>query len=387
MFLHNFKYFFKTLLKNKALLFWTFAFPILLGTFFNLAFSDIENNEKLNIIDIAVINNDKFNSNENIIYKEALISLSKKDKNQIFNIKYVTKEKAKELLDKNKITGYVEFNDKPVITVMSDGINETIIKTVINEITSSKQMMNNIALKEIGQGNYNIDYAKIYNEIIQMQNESNINNISNKNLSYTMIEFYTLIAMACLYGGMLGITVINYSLANMSNKGKRITMSSAKKSTIILSSVCASYIVQLVGVFILLLYTIFVLNVDYGDNIPLIILMVIVGSLAGLTLGVLIGTISNKNENTKTGILISITMACSFFSGMMGITMKYIIDKNIPLLNKINPANMITDGFYSLYYYDSLNRYYFNVISLLLFSLIMIILSSISLRRKKYDSI
>lgn len=387
MFLHNFKYFFKTLLKNKALLFWTFAFPILLGTFFNLAFSDIENNEKLNIIDIAVINNDKFNSNENIIYKEALNSLSKKDKNQIFNIKYVTKKEAKTLLNKNKITGFIEFNEEPVITVMSDGINETIIKTVINEITVSKQMMNNIVENKIKSGNYTIDYNKLYNEIISMQNNANTKNISNKNLSYTMIEFYTLIAMACLYGGMLGITVINYSLANMSNKGKRITMSKCKKSTIILSSILSSYIMQLVGVFTLLLYTIFVLNVDYGDNIPLIILMVIVGSLAGLTLGVLIGTISNKNENTKTGILISITMTCSFFSGMMGITMKYIIDKNIPLLNKINPANMITDGFYSLYYYDSLNRYYFNVISLLLFSLIMIILSSISLRRKKYDSI
>ena len=43
MFIHNFKYALKTLLKNKMLIFWTFAFPIVLGILFKLAFSNIEN--------------------------------------------------------------------------------------------------------------------------------------------------------------------------------------------------------------------------------------------------------------------------------------------------------------------------------------------------------
>ena len=80
-------------------------------------------------------------------------------------------------------------------------------------------------------------------------------------------------------------------------------------------------------------------------------------------------------------------MACSFFAGMMGITMKYIIDKNIPIINKINPVSMITDGLYSLYYYDTLDRYLFNIISLLIFSFVLIFISFIFLRRQKYDSI
>ena len=76
-----------------------------------------------------------------------------------------------------------------------------------------------------------------------------------------------------------------------------------------------------------------------------------------------------------------------FLSGMMGITMKYIIDKNVPIINKLNPASMITDGFYSLYYYDTLDRYFFNIISLIIFALILIGVSIFSLRRQKYDSI
>ena len=104
-------------------------------------------------------------------------------------------------------------------------------------------------------------------------------------------------------------------------------------------------------------------------------------------MGVAIATLIKTNDNAKTGILISITMLCCFLSGMMGITMKYVIDKNIPIINKINPASMITDGLYSLYYYNSLNRFYFDVLSLTIFSLLMIFISYKELRRQKYDSI
>ena len=64
MFIHNFKYALKTLFRDKMLIFWTFAFPIILGTFFNMAFSNIENSEKLEIIDIAIVDNDEFQNNE-----------------------------------------------------------------------------------------------------------------------------------------------------------------------------------------------------------------------------------------------------------------------------------------------------------------------------------
>ena len=180
---------------------------------------------------------------------------------------------------------------------------------------------------------------------------------------------------------------INQTLANMSNKGKRIAVSPTKKGTIILSSLLASYIAQLIGLAILFVYTLFVLKVDYGDNTSLIILLAMIGSFAGLTLGTFVGTLFKTNENAKTGILIALTMFWCYLSGMMGITMKYVVDKNVPIINKINPASMITDGFYSLYYYDRLDRYWFNIASLLIFALILVIISFFSLRRQKYDSI
>ena len=393
MFIHNFKYSLKTLFRNKALIFWTFAFPIILGTFFNMAFSNIESSEKFDIINIAIIKNDDFNNNE--IFKTAFEELSDKNTDdRLFETRYTTEEEAKKLLEDEEIVGYMKLvNDEPKLTFTTSGINETIFKYVSEEITQTSNIIKYLSEEEIKKemiaGNYNIDYESIYNRVIELTEEDNVrlNNVSNSNLSYTMIEFYTLIAMACLYGGLLGAVVINQNLANMTNQGKRVSVSPTSKGKIILSSVLASYITQLVGVALLFLYTIFVLKVDYGNKLGLDIALAMAGSLAGLSIGVAVATTIKSNDNVKTGIIIAITMLGCFLSGMMGITMKYIIDKNIPIINKLNPASMITDGFYSLYYYDTLDRYIFDIGSLLIFALILIAISYISLRRQKYDSI
>lgn len=387
MFWHNFKYTFKILLKNRMLIFWTFAFPLILGLFFNMAFSSIEESETFSAIDIAVVNDDNFKNNE--VFKKVLEELSSEEnENKIFNIQYVDLEEAEKLLTDDDIVGYLSFeNDLPKITVSTSGSYETIFKNVMDEITQTIFVTNNVM--ETLAPNNSIDYQKIYQEasnIIENAN-SNIQDITSNHLSYVMIEFYTLIAMTCLYGGVISMEAMNQSLPNMDQKGKRIFVSSIPKKTTILSNLLASYMIQLLGMFLLFAFLLFVLHIDFGNHLLLCILLSVVASLAGLAIGLLISVAFKTNENAKVGIIIAISMVGSFLSGMMGITMKYIVDTNIPLLNKINPANMITDGFYSLYYYDTFNRYTFDLISLLIFSIILIVISVVILRRQKYDSI
>ena len=136
MFIHNLKYTIKTLFKNKVLIFWTFAFPIVLGLFFNMAFSNIEKDEKLQVFDIAVVNNNAFQKEK--IYQDALKKLEH-GKDKLFNIKYVSQKKANKLLNNSDIKGYIIFkNDKPEVVIKENGTYQTIIKFVITEINQNK---------------------------------------------------------------------------------------------------------------------------------------------------------------------------------------------------------------------------------------------------------
>lgn len=389
MFTHNFKYSLKVLFRNKPLIFWTYIFPLILALLFNLAFKDIESNEVLKTIDIAVVNSESFENDT--IAKNILKELSNEE-NKIFNIEYTDLEKSKELLENKEISGYIIYDNDIKIVINNNGINETILKYTLDEIQNTKNMVNimltSSITKEINNGNININYNEIYNNIMNKISNTNIklNDISNKNLSYTMIEYYTLIAMAALYGSMLSMYIINYNDARMCPVGKRKNVSPTNKMTLIVSGLLSSYIVQLIGIFILFMFMIFVLKIEF-IKLGKIIFLSLLSSLAGLSLGVFVSSVFKAKENTKTGIIITITMICCYLSGMMGITMKYIIDTNIPIINKINPANMITDALYSLYYYEDNIRYSFNIISLIIFSTIMILISYLKLRREKYDSI
>lgn len=388
--MHHIKYALKMLLKDKMLIFWTFAFPIILGTFFNLAFSNIENSEKLKVIPIALVQDEELKTNP--IFKTAFDALSMPDsEHQLFQTHYTTEKKAKELLAENEIIGYLQLkNQTPSLTFNTNGINETIFQFVTEEITQKSHVIHQLIEKEMSkQQTLDINPEQIYEDVLALVNEEQVmlTDISSEHLSYTQIEFYTLIAMTCLYGGTLSMIAVNRILANMSAQGKRTAISPTKKQTLLLSHLLACYLVQLLGLALLFLYTRFVLNVDYGNHIGFILLLALIGSFCGLSLGMAVGVLFKTTENVKIGILISVTMLGCFLSGMMGITMKYLVDTRLPLLNQLNPASMITDGFYSLYYYETFERYWANIFHLSLASLILIGVSIFCLRRQKYDCI
>ena len=99
---------------------------------------------------------------------------------------------------------------------------------------------------------------------------------------------------------------------------------------------------------------------------------------SGQGVACLFGNYAGDNMNVKMAIR---------KAKKQGVTLKYVIDTNLPIINKLNPNNLITDGFYSLYYYDTLNRYWNNLLGLIIFVILCLSISFISLRREKYDSI
>lgn len=382
MFFHNVKYNLKALFKNKGLIFWSFAFPIIMATLFNMAFGNWEESEKFTFINIGIVTNEYFDNN--IIAKNVFNSLSDGD-NKIFNITYASKDEVTNLLTDKKIEGIIEYtNSNPSIIINSNSVSSTIIKSVVDEIETNNTIFSDL----MKSGKYaSNDMEEQVNRIIEKINSTTINtkDISVKKLDIAVIEYYSLLAMTCLYGGFIAMSAISNSLASASNRGKRVAISPIKKSMAILSSLCASFIVQLIGALLLLIY-INIIGVNLHTNLIFLFVITILGVLSGISIGLIVSVMINKSEDTKLGIIIAISMALSILSGMTGVSLKYVIDSKIPFINKINPAAMITDGLYAVYYENSA-RFLNNIISLIIFISLLIVISILYMRRKKYDNI
>ena len=126
MFGHNFKYTFKVLMRNRMLLFWTFVFPLVLGTMFKLAFSNIENSEKLNVIPIAIVNNEDFQGNE--AFRRTFETLSDESSDeQMFDTVYVSKDEADTLLSDGDVDGVLYMNGaEPEIWIQQNCLNYSV---------------------------------------------------------------------------------------------------------------------------------------------------------------------------------------------------------------------------------------------------------------------
>ncbi len=376
MFWHNFKYNLKILLHDYALIFWTLAFPLIMATFFNLAFSNIESSEKLEVIDIAVVEPTADADPQQELILQTLEQLSQEGSDeQLFHLTTTSREEAEHLLVDEEIVGFVDFEEgKPKVTARTSGIEVTILNLTLLRILDQATIIGQISTQ---------DPQKLA-ELAQAE-AVNLHDTSPDHLSYTMVEFYTLIAMTCLYGSIISMAAVNHLLANMSASGKRIAVSPTPKLRLLASSLLSSYLVQLVGLGLLFAYTVCVLKVDYGGDLPMIILLAVIGSLCGLALGAMIASVMRTNENNKVGLITAFTMFGCFLAGMMCITMKYLVDTNFPLLNQLNPANLITDGLYALYYYGATERFWTSITTLSIITAVIIGVAVWGLRKEQYD--
>jgi ABC-2 type transport system permease protein len=110
------------------------------------------------------------------------------------------------------------------------------------------------------------------------------------------------------------------------------------------------------------------------------------GALTTTMLGLFLSIVLKAGAGAKNIIVLSVTMIGSLFAGMFGGDKNYF-DNLAPLINKISPVGLITDGYYSLYYYDDLKRFWVNLGTLLAISAVLYVLSIHGLRRQRYDNI
>ena len=104
-------------------------------------------------------------------------------------------------------------------------------------------------------------------------------------------------------------------------------------------------------------------------------------------MGIFVGSLGKMKEGVKIGIILGISMVCSFLAGLMNNTMKDIVEKHAPFINRINPAALISDEFYCINVYDDLARYHRSLITLAVMGVVLVTASFLLIRRERYVSI
>lgn len=381
MFFHLFKYRIIKLIKSREELFWTFMFPLILGTFFYVAFSSItDKTENFTSIPVAVvIENDNADT-----FKETISNLDKNvtgDDSSLLDVSYVSLKEARDLLTKEKIDGIILFEDGLSLEISKNGINQTILKSFIDNYLHIESV-----ITTVGQENP----AAIMTVVANLMEDTDYNtelSLTDRSFDPMILYFYALIAMSCLFGSQIGCSCAKELKADLSALGSRRCIAPTPRMLVILADFLATILVHFISILILILYLVYVLKIDMGDRMGLVILTGFVGSVIGVSFGFFVGSLKKIPENAKFAIVLAVSMLLSFLGGLMVADMKYLVEEVFPLLNRVNPAVLISDALYSLCFYDTYEKFIFSLTIMLIIAAIFCILSYFVTRRETYDNL
>jgi len=364
---------------NKSLTFWSLLFPLLLATMFYMSFGHLAdgNNNTLDPVKTAVVIVEETEATSH--FQEMLSSLE--DEHNILMVTETDFETAKKLLQDNEVEGILQVSNTVTLTVSKSGINQTILKSVTDGYLHRMALIEKTA---------QTNPEKIQDIITALSEDvSYLKEItfSDSSATGTAQYFYALIAMTCLYGSFFGLTLGTRLQANLSALAMRRSVAPIRKMQIFICDFLAVFTINAIILLLLFAYLIFAFKIDFGNHVFLMLLTAFMGSLFGTSLGTFIAASSTKTFDFKIGILLGVSMVFSFLAGLMLNQMPQIIEKNVPIINRLNPALLISNSFYCLTFYDNYQIYIRNMVTLAIYVVLFCTASILLLRRKKYASL
>ena len=373
--LHLIKYNLLVKVKNFATTFWPLVFPLLLGTMFYFAFGNI-NDADFETVQVGIVK-EKEPDTLFLMFLDQV----ENNGNHLISTQEFSKSDALSRLENEQISGIYYVGKSPSLTVVANGIPQSILQSVLSSYETGKNTIQQIVRTHP---------SGLWKGIRQMLNQQEaITQVSlgGHTINGSVQFFYALIAMTCLYGCFIGFGSAITLQANLTALAARRCVTPTHKLTLILSEQIASFLLGYFDVIVLLVYLRYILKLDFQGKLGPMLLISFFGSLIGVSIGFFVGSLGKMKEGVKIGIILGFSMVCSFLSGLMNNTMKDLVEKNAPFVNRINPAALISDAFYCINVYDDLGRYYRNLIILAAMSVILVTASFLLIRRESYDSI
>lgn len=204
-----------------------------------------------------------------------------------------------------------------------------------------------------------------------------------------MLSFqFACIAYITFYAFSMGNHLLDNLHANQSPLGLREQISPLeRRKSFVLHF--GAYLVIYIG-FTLVLYLLLRLlgtEVATKTNIWALLLLLFLGQCCGIVIGVVVAALLPEAKGVRQAIGILLPLFLGFLSGMMVSGVRTSVQAAAPLLDALNPVNMVNDGLYGLYT-QGVGEIYHTAMAHLAITLVLFLGITISaLRRDRYESL
>lgn len=204
-----------------------------------------------------------------------------------------------------------------------------------------------------------------------------------------MLSFqFACIAYITFYAFSMGNHLLDNLHANQSPLGLREQISPLERRKSFLLHFGA-YLVIYIGFTLVLYLLLRLLGVEAATktNVWALLLLLFLGQCCGIVIGVVVAALLPEAKGVRQAIGILLPLFLGFLSGMMVSGVRTSVQASAPLLDALNPVNMVNDGLYGLYT-QGVGEIYHTAMAHLAITLVLFLgITIIALRRDRYESL
>ena len=382
------------LTRKTELAVWALAFPIILCTLFMFMFANLDSSMSFEAVPTAVVADDAYRADEE--FSALVDELSQPGEDQLLDVReFATAEEARGSLEAGDVMGVLSVDGEGAphlaVSPVSDGvgtkqIGRTILNTVADTYVRNADLLQGIA--------HDNPMALADPDLVERalsQDDATVQvSLTHNEPTQSVRFYYALLGMACLFCAQIGMVAVCEAQPNLSPLGARRAVGAVSRGKTLAAALAASWVLATACLLAALAYMRFTAGIDFAGREIACVGAIAVCALFSTAFGTLLGSLPKVGFGVKTGLLTGTTCLLSLFAGLYGEPVMNMADqlaRDYPLLASLNPAKVVTDTFYSLYYYDSLAPFAGKLGLLLSMTAVVFAVSALFIRRQRYASI
>ncbi len=377
-----------SLVRDRALLVWALAFPIILTCIFMGMFSGLNDAYSMVGSTLGVVRDANYQAATGLDETLGAISDASSEDHIVDLVYYDSAGKAGDAANAGDIDAYlaVDADGTPQLHVSPESIaeNGTLPASVLTEVLDSymrvRASIENVAAQRpdlVLSGAAQAAFGKGAVSTVHLQATKTT---PNPDARY----YYALLAMAAGLGATAAMVSVRGLLPTAGALGARQSLAATPRWRMLVGTLLGTWLCQFACMLAALAFMRFVAKVDFGGNGALVVLAIFVSTLTGCAAGALLGTIPRM----ETGMASGITCLLSLFTGLYGTASQRIADQieaTAPALAHANPLWQMTNCFYSLLYYDTLDAFATSCVTLVAMAAVFLALASLGMRRLSHE--
>lgn len=376
-----------SLARDKSLLVWTLAFPIIMSSIFMAMFSNLDEHYAPEACALGVVGDANYDDAYGLDETLAAISDSSAEDQLATTVTFDSETEAIQAANAGDIDAYLTVDEAGtpqlhVASRMNGQLSPEIIRTVLDSYLHTREAYETVATKNAALLANGDVLAAFRSDAVQTVRLQATKSSPDPDVRY----YFSLLAMTAGMGSML----VGYAIRGVQPKGSAVgarrSLAGTARWRVLLGTILGAWACQFVCMLTAMAFMWAVVGVNFGDSPLLVVVAVLVSSLMACAAGSFFG----GGTGFEPGMVSGVTCLLSLFTGLYGTAAQRLADgleAAVPALVHANPLWQMSNCFYSLLYYDTLGPFLTSCLTLLAMAAAFFALAALHMRRLSYDQL